>query len=233
MYYILINENGIEVKESSKNLSLEQMQRLVGIPGEDALTEVVGYNLYSDHNIKMIIDDESFFDERCRPTCRTSEDNDQLRGQILVMAVDPDNGELGLLTEAQVEVVQRETTLCQCQYYALINEEGIKVVEADKLPSLEERENLVGVPGVKTSAIMLDLPDYSDPTIRKIVEDRYELNQQCHPTCQDSEGCRIDGQVLVLAIDQNNLKLLTSAQVEIVKKETTLLYGGYARYWIK
>lgn len=58
MFYVLINCNGIKVRESEKMLSLEEMQNLVGVEGKEAWIEVASYRSFSDKSITMICDDE-------------------------------------------------------------------------------------------------------------------------------------------------------------------------------
>jgi hypothetical protein len=234
VYYILIDDSGIEVTETNKMLSIEKMQRLVGIPGVSTLIEVLWYDVYSDPDIKMIVDENFLYDveDEDYPTCFTSE-GEPIYGQVLIVAIDPENREnFILLNEEQVEVVKKETVFCS--YYALISAKGVEIVASTKMLSRQEIEHLVGVPGEKTSADIVEYHNYSDSKIRMIVDDKFEYNQKCYPTCKTSDGYQIDGQVLVLALDDRNsegLGLLTKTQAEIVKEET-ILYRGYDQYRI-
>jgi hypothetical protein len=109
MFYVLINQNGISTYSAEKPLIIEEMQKLVGIEGEEAYIEVASYRSYSDPLIVMICDDD-FLRKSCQPTCITAE-GAVIHGQVLVLAIDRATEDFGLLTLQQVEIVKRETRL--------------------------------------------------------------------------------------------------------------------------
>jgi hypothetical protein len=111
MFYALINQNGISTYSADKPLTIEEMQKLVGIEGDEAYIEVASYRSYSDPLIVMICDDE-FLTKSCQPTCITAE-GAVIHGQVLVLGIDRATEDFGLLTIQQIEIVQRETRLYQ------------------------------------------------------------------------------------------------------------------------
>lgn len=109
MFYVLINSNGIEVRESKKMLTLEEMQNLVGIEGESAYIEVASYRSFSDPAITMLCDDE-FLMKGCQPTCITNEGH-VIQGQVLVLGTNKAEEDFALLSQQQVEIIKSETRL--------------------------------------------------------------------------------------------------------------------------
>lgn len=109
MFYVLINCNGIEVRESEKMLSLEEMQNLVGIEGEEAWIEAASYRSFSDKSIAMICDDQ-FVRKEYQPTCITVE-GDVIQGQVLIVGTNPEGNDFDLLSKEQVEIVKSQARL--------------------------------------------------------------------------------------------------------------------------
>lgn len=109
MFYVLINYNGIQVRESREMLTLKEMQNLVGIEGELAYIEVASYQSFSDKSIAMICDDE-FLMKECQPTCITMEGN-VIQGQVLVLGTNETEDDFGLLSQQQVEIVKSQVRL--------------------------------------------------------------------------------------------------------------------------
>jgi len=70
MFYWLVNSKGLEIIEWAEMLTLAEMQKLVGNPGESAYIEVASYNSFSDKAISLICDDE-FLRKEINPTCKT------------------------------------------------------------------------------------------------------------------------------------------------------------------
>jgi hypothetical protein len=116
MFYVLINSNGIEVRESQKMLTLKEMQNLVGIEGKSAYIEVASYQSFSDSQITMICDEE-FLMKECQPTCMTmayrpaSYEGNILHGQVLIVGTNAKKDDFDLLSKEQVEIVKREIKL--------------------------------------------------------------------------------------------------------------------------
>ncbi|MGB8688915.1 MAG: hypothetical protein WCD53_16475 [Microcoleus sp.] len=109
MFYVLINSNGIEVRESKEMLTLKEMQNLVGIEGEPAYIEVASYQSFSDRQISMICDEE-FLRKECQPTCKTIEGH-IVHGQVLILGTNAKKDDFDLLSKQQVEIVKREIKL--------------------------------------------------------------------------------------------------------------------------
>ena len=109
MFYVLINSNGIEVRESKEMLTLKEMQNLVGIEGESAYIEVASYRSFSDKSIAIICDEE-FLRKDCNPTCLTKERN-VIHGQVLVLGTNAEENDFSLLTKEQVEIVKSQARL--------------------------------------------------------------------------------------------------------------------------
>ncbi|MEG5043467.1 hypothetical protein [Microcoleus sp. B4-C1] len=111
MYYVLLNSNGIEVKETSEMPSYEQMADWVGIPGEQVHKHIdVVYGNYSDPAIVMIVDDESPVRDDYQPTCMST-GGDVLLGQVLIFHHDVVNQDFCLLSVEQLQIVKQETRL--------------------------------------------------------------------------------------------------------------------------
>ena len=111
MFYVLINSNGIDIRESKKMLTLKEMQNLVGIEGEPAYIEVASYQSFSDKSITMICDEE-FLMKECQPTCKTIEGS-ILHGQVLIVGTNAKKDDFDLLTGEQVLIVRREVLLAR------------------------------------------------------------------------------------------------------------------------
>lgn len=109
MFYVLINSNGIDVRESKEMLTLKEMQNLVGIEGESAYIEVASYRSFSDKSIAMICDEE-FLMKECQPTCITIEGH-VVHGQVLVLGTNAEGNDFGLLTMEQVQIVKSQARL--------------------------------------------------------------------------------------------------------------------------
>jgi len=112
VFYVLINSNGIEVRESEKMLSLEEMQNLVGVEGEEAWIEAASYRSFSDRSITMICDEE-FKRKKYQPTCRTVE-GDVLQGQVLIVGTNSEDNDFALLSRLQVEIIKSQARLVRC-----------------------------------------------------------------------------------------------------------------------
>jgi hypothetical protein len=108
MFYVVINSNGIEVRESKEMLTLKEMQNLVGVEGEPAYIEVASYQNFSDPEISMICDDE-FLLKHCQPTCLI--EGHVLHGQVLILGTDRSQEDFCLLTKDQVDIVKSEIQL--------------------------------------------------------------------------------------------------------------------------
>ena len=109
MFYVLINSNGIEVREAKEMLTLREMQNLVGIEGETSYIEVASYRSFSDPAITMICDEE-FLRKDCNPTCLTIE-NHVIHGQVLVLGTNKVEEDFDLLSQQQVEIVKSQARL--------------------------------------------------------------------------------------------------------------------------
>ncbi len=92
MYYALINDKGIETRISNEMLTLQEMQKLVGIEGESAYIEVASYRSFSDQSIAMICDEE-FLRKGGNPTCMTIE-GCVLHGQVLIVKTSDEDFDL-------------------------------------------------------------------------------------------------------------------------------------------
>lgn len=102
--YLLINNDGILIKEGLPNL--QTMQTLVGNPHEKAWIEFV-YEQFDDYNIVLICDDSGLL-KRLKPTCITPK-RLMLHGQIL--AVKYKHGNLASLTNRQLNIVVNGLTI--------------------------------------------------------------------------------------------------------------------------
>ncbi|MEG4503807.1 hypothetical protein QUA81_13160 [Microcoleus sp. F6_B4] len=109
-FYVLVNSTGIEEVAATEFPKLPELQKLVGIPGEEAYLEPV-YQCYSDRSITILCDEE-FLRKGCQPTMIIPS-RVVLQGQVLVVAIDPQIEDFCLLTQQQVEIVKRETKLYQ------------------------------------------------------------------------------------------------------------------------
>ncbi|MEG4350261.1 hypothetical protein QUA74_11015 [Microcoleus sp. LAD1_D3] len=109
-FYVLINSTGIEEVAATELPQIPELQKLVGIPGEEAFFEAV-YHCYSDLSLAVLCDDE-FLLKAHQPTMLTPK-RVILQGQVLVVASDPQIADFCLLTQKQVELVKRETKLYQ------------------------------------------------------------------------------------------------------------------------
>ncbi|MEG4518808.1 DUF3846 domain-containing protein [Microcoleus sp. AT9b-C5] len=109
-FYVLINSTGIEEVAATELPKLPELQKLVGIPGQQAYLEPV-YQCYSDRSITILCDEE-FLRKAHQPTMLTPQ-RVILQGQILVVAMDNQIEDFCLLTQQQVELVKRETKLYQ------------------------------------------------------------------------------------------------------------------------
>jgi hypothetical protein len=119
VFYVLINCNGIEVQESEKMLSLEEMQNLVGVEGEKASIEVASYRSFSDKSITMICDDE-FLTKEYQPTCLTVE-RDVICGQVLILGTNSEENDFDLLSKEQVEIVKSQARLVRVKFKRVQN----------------------------------------------------------------------------------------------------------------
>ncbi|MEG4965750.1 hypothetical protein QUB11_03735 [Microcoleus sp. B6-A1] len=109
-FYVLINSTGIQEVAATEVPKLPELQKLVGIPGQEAYLEPV-YQCYSDPLLAVLCDEE-FLRKAHQPTMLTP-NRVVLQGQVLVVAIDPQIEDFCLLTQQQVELVKRETKLYQ------------------------------------------------------------------------------------------------------------------------
>ena len=79
-FYALINSTGIEKVKATEVPKLPEIQKLVGIPGEEAFFEAV-YKCYSDPSIVILCDDE-FLRKAYQPTLVTRNEV-TLQGQVV------------------------------------------------------------------------------------------------------------------------------------------------------
>lgn len=98
--FLVINK-GLKTLDSV--LNLKEMQRLVGIEGEEAYIEAV-YNQFFDPTITLICDDEFKF-KGLSPTCLTKQ-GITLHGQVLVVKNTGEN--FTGLTQKQEAIVKKE-----------------------------------------------------------------------------------------------------------------------------
>ncbi|MEG4533387.1 hypothetical protein [Microcoleus sp. D2_18a_D3] len=109
-FYALINSTGIQEVEATEVPMVAEIQKVVGIPDEEAFFEAV-YGCYSDQSLAVLVDDD-FLRKAHQPTMLTPK-RVILQGQVLVVAIDPQIEDFCLLTKQQVELVKRETKLYQ------------------------------------------------------------------------------------------------------------------------
>ena len=109
-FYALINDTGIQEVVATAIPGIEEIQKLVGIPGEDTFFEAV-YQCYSDKSIALLVDDD-FLRKAQQPTLITPQ-RVILQGQIIVLAIDAQQEDFCLLTKQQLELVKKETKLFQ------------------------------------------------------------------------------------------------------------------------
>lgn len=109
-FYVLVNSTGIEEVAATQLPQIPEIQKLVGIPGQEAFFEAV-YNCYSDPSLAVLVDDD-FLRKAHQPTMLTPK-RVILQGQVLIVAIDRAAEDFGLLTLQQVEIVKRETRLYQ------------------------------------------------------------------------------------------------------------------------
>lgn len=109
-FYVLVNSTGTQEVQATELPPIPELQKLVGIPGEEAFFEAV-YRCYSDPSLAVLCDDD-FLRKAHQPTMLTPK-RVILQGQVLVVAIDPQIEDFCLLTQQQVELVKRETKLYQ------------------------------------------------------------------------------------------------------------------------
>ncbi|MEG4805402.1 hypothetical protein QUB63_32555 [Microcoleus sp. ARI1-B5] len=109
-FYVLINSTGIQEVAATELPQIPEIQKLVGIPGEEAFFEAV-YHCYSDPSLAILCDDDELRKAH-QPTMLTPK-RVILQGQIFVVAIDPQIEDFCLLTQQQVDLVKRETKLYQ------------------------------------------------------------------------------------------------------------------------
>ncbi|MEG4424895.1 MULTISPECIES: hypothetical protein [unclassified Microcoleus] len=109
-FYVLINSTGIEEVAATELPQIPEIQKLVGIPEQEAFFEAV-YHCYSDLSLAVLVDDD-FLRKAHQPTMLTPR-RVILQGQVLVVAIDPQIADFCLLTQQQVELVKQETKLYQ------------------------------------------------------------------------------------------------------------------------
>ena len=109
-FYVLVNSTGIEEIAANELPQMPEIQKLVGIPGQEAFFEAV-YGCYSDQSLTVLCDDD-FLRKGYQPTLVTPT-GVVLQGQVLIVAIDPQIEDFCLLTQQQVELVKRETKLYQ------------------------------------------------------------------------------------------------------------------------
>jgi hypothetical protein len=107
-FYALINSTGIQEVEATEMPTVPEIQKLVGIPGEEAFFEGV-YQRYSDLSIAILCDD-NFLMKACQPTLLTP-DGITLQGQLLIVALDTQIEDFCLLTQKPLEIVKKESKL--------------------------------------------------------------------------------------------------------------------------
>ncbi|MEG3907818.1 hypothetical protein QT979_05920 [Microcoleus sp. w2-18bC1] len=107
-FYALINSTGIQEVKATEMPTVAEIQKLVGIPGEEAFFEGV-YRCYSDPLIAILCDDE-FLMKGCQPTLLTP-DGITLQGQLLIVAMDTQIEDFCLLTQRQLEIVKQESKI--------------------------------------------------------------------------------------------------------------------------
>jgi len=105
-FYALINSTGIQEVKATEMPTVQEIQKLVGIPGEEAFFEGV-YRCYSDPLIAILCDDE-FLMKGSQPTLLTP-DSITLQGQLLIVALDTQIEDFCLLTQKQLEIVKKES----------------------------------------------------------------------------------------------------------------------------
>lgn len=109
-FYVLINSTGIEEVAATELPQIPEIQKLVGISGEEAFFEAV-YGCYSDQSLAVLVDDD-FLRKAHQPTMLTPK-RVILQGQVLVVAIDAQQEDFCLLTKQQLELVKKETKLFQ------------------------------------------------------------------------------------------------------------------------
>lgn len=80
-YYVLINSTGIEEVAATELPQIPEIQKLVGIPGQEAFFEAV-YGCYSDPSLAVLCDDD-FLRKGYQPTLVTPT-GVVLQGQVLL-----------------------------------------------------------------------------------------------------------------------------------------------------
>ena len=107
--------------------------------------------------------------------------------------------------------------------YALINSNGIEAQKAEKMLTLREMQDFVGIQG-KPAYIESVYRQFTDQTIVLICDDEFLLKGY-KPTCRTRTGLILHGQVLALALSttEPDFCLLTERQFEIVKAELKLI----------
>lgn len=105
-FYALVNSTGIQEVKATEMPTVREIQKLVGIPGEEAFFEGV-YRCYSDPLIAILCDDE-FLMKGFQPTLLTP-DGVTLQGQVLIVAMDTQIEDFCLLTKEQLEIVKKES----------------------------------------------------------------------------------------------------------------------------
>ncbi|MEG3935748.1 MULTISPECIES: DUF3846 domain-containing protein [unclassified Microcoleus] len=111
-FYVLINSTGIQEVTATEMPTVAEIQKLVGIPGEEGFFEGV-YKRYSDQSIAILCDDE-FLMKGCQPTLLTP-DGITLQGQLLIVGIDMQIEDFCLLTEKQLEIVKKESKIYPLQ----------------------------------------------------------------------------------------------------------------------
>jgi len=109
-FYVLVNSTGIQEVAANELPQMPEIQKLVGIPGQEAFFEAV-YGCYSEQSLAVLCDDD-FLRKAHQPTMITRK-RVILQGQVLVVAIEPQIQDFCLFTQQQVEWVKRETKLYQ------------------------------------------------------------------------------------------------------------------------
>lgn len=104
MTFLIVNQESVQV--SDMELSMELMQNLVGVPGENSVYDFI-INKFSDPQIIIIIDDNYLGNPRCKPTCVIPNSQELIHGQVLIVA-DNIRGDFIGLSEAQINIVKEE-----------------------------------------------------------------------------------------------------------------------------
>ncbi len=111
-------------------------------------------------------------------------------------------------------------------FFVLVNAGQVLVKESDRMLSLKEMQNLVGIEGKSAYIEVASYRSFSDKSIAMICDEEF-LMKKCQPTCITIEGHVVHGQVLVLGTnaEEDDFGLLTAKQVEIVTSEIRFVNG--------